>query len=403
MALILPPTRPTQLVRASFGNPLARGLAALYMYETHGAFRDSVTGKIGTANANQSIANSQEGRVLQYNGSAQVGYTNFTNPNSVLASSCTIIARLRLTAKPGGNAVAAGYVSNYSTGRGPIVGFNSSGNIIGGAVSSSGLSVVADGVDHTGQWVTVGGMPLNTGGQLYINGIYKGINFSGTTAGGPAPVGVYLGRDNSPYFGTFTGQIAWVAAWNRLLSAAEHMAVVRNPYGLLATQPDRRAYNISGGGTAYTLAATAGSYLISGDSANVASARKLGVSPGSYSVTGTAALLAAQRKLGAAPGSYSINGAATSLVAARKLSLSPGVYTINGAAAQTGAQRKLAAAAGSYFVTGQAINTIVIRHYVLPAAAGSYFIQGSGANLTYSGAPLNVSDTQYYRRRKFKR
>lgn len=252
MALLLPPFRPSQFVGANLANPLARGLAAFYCYNSNGSWWNAVNGKIGTTGSGQSALATSEGRVLQYNGSARVAYTNAVNPNAVSGQLVTVIARLKLVSKPGNKCAAAAY-SDAGGSRGSWAGFDSNGFAMAGQFTSNGMMGFADSTDHTGEWVTVAGSndsPTSTGGgfSLWVNGKYIGHSASGSTSASAASQ-VNLGRDPTNYYSNFTGQIAWVAAYNRILSDAEHLAIHRDPYSLIGAVPNRRrTYAVAGGG-----------------------------------------------------------------------------------------------------------------------------------------------------------
>jgi hypothetical protein len=173
------------------------------------------------------------------------------------------------------------------------------------------------------------------------------------------------------------------------------------------------SYLISGAATRTAaqrmLGATTGSYLISGVATRTAAARMLAATAGSYATTGAAARTSVGRMLGAAPGTYTINGAAASLVknsggSTYTLSADAGSYAMTGAAASLAAARKLAANAGSYIVTGQAASLVKVNRYILQADAGSYLIAGSGAILEKSGVgPTSTSDIYTWMRRQLRK
>src|SRR4051812_46081645 len=99
MALIRPRARPIQLVRPGAGSPV-QGLAAFFGFQSNASFWDSVTGKPGTVDANQTRCPVEDGGGLQYNGSARVVYTNLATPAAVSGQFVTIVARMKLVTKP---------------------------------------------------------------------------------------------------------------------------------------------------------------------------------------------------------------------------------------------------------------------------------------------------------------
>lgn len=252
MALIRPPFRPTGLVRAAGQQAPASGLAAFYTFaDTSDAWRDSVTGLKGTTNAGQTRVLTPYGPGLQYNGSARVVYTNFQNPASVATEFLTVVACAKVTTLPGGNACVVTYGTTGS-GRAAICGFNSSGFAMCGAITSAGVIAVNDATNHLGEWVVIAGSGQGSQGAGFgwLNGKNLGSNFGGSGTG--TPTRINIGRDDTNYFSAFTGQVAWVAAFNRILSDAEHMAIVRDPYGFcLGSLAQRRIFFGTAGGNVY--------------------------------------------------------------------------------------------------------------------------------------------------------
>lgn len=86
-------------------------------------------------------------------------------------------------------------------------------------------------------------------------------------------------------------------------------------------------------GTSYTLAAGYGSYVLTGEAAQLLAGRVLAAGHGSYALTGEAATLAAARRLSAASGSDSLTGEPATLAAARALAAAYGGYLLTGQAA----------------------------------------------------------------------
>lgn len=124
----------------------------------------------------------------------------------------------------------------------------------------------------------------------------------------------------------------------------------------------------TGGGTAYSLSCSAGSYAYTGVSAGTKAARKLTSAAGSYAYTGVAAGLVWGKKISAAAGSYSYTGVAATTTAARKLTAAAGSYTYTGVAATL-----------TYVHSGH-------QDYTLACSPGSYLVTGNSATLTTTSA-----------------
>jgi hypothetical protein len=109
-----------------------------------------------------------------------------------------------------------------------------------------------------------------------------------------------------------------------------------------------------GAGTAaYTLTADAGSYTITGQTANLTSTRTLTADAGSYTIGGQDATLSYGRILTADAGAYTIGGQDASLTSTRTLTADAGAYTISGQDAALTSTRTLTAEAGAYVISGQ--------------------------------------------------
>lgn len=140
-----------------------------------------------------------------------------------------------------------------------------------------------------------------------------------------------------------------------------------------------------GGGPTYTLTASAGSFSLTGNAANLTAIRKITAATASVSLTGNGAGLSANRKLLAATGSYTLTGNSTGLVAQRKLLATTRAYVLTGNSAGLTAQRKLLASVGTFTLTGIAANLtytpISGATYTLTASSGAFVLTGNAAGL----------------------
>lgn len=133
----------------------------------------------------------------------------------------------------------------------------------------------------------------------------------------------------------------------------------------------------------YILTANAGSFALSGQSANLLLGRKLTGGTGALSLSGQAANLLVGRKLIGAAGAYTLGGQAATLKMGRKLSGAAGAFTLGGQAAGLKMGRKLSAGAGAFVLNGQnaSLTYTPVGAYVLSAAAGSFAATGQDAGL----------------------
>ena len=89
-------------------------------------------------------------------------------------------------------------------------------------------------------------------------------------------------------------------------------------------------YTAVASGPTYTLTADAGSYTLSGQTANLLASRLLTANAGSYSVTGQDASLIVSRLLSAEQGNYTLTGNDASLIINRLLTAEAGSYMLSG-------------------------------------------------------------------------
>lgn len=163
----------------------------------------------------------------------------------------------------------------------------------------------------------------------------------------------------------------YLAAVSPYESTKEQLASLsRDPLQLLEPYPWWMFAMDAVASSGYTLAADAGSFTYTGQTATLRVARKLVAGAGAFSFTGQTATLRVARKIGAAAGAYTLAGADAGLI-----------YSGSGA--------RLTAEAGSYGLTGAAATLRVARR--LAAASGSYVFSGGAATLTYSGEAVSVT------------
>lgn len=130
---------------------------------------------------------------------------------------------------------------------------------------------------------------------------------------------------------------------------------------------------------AYSLTAAAGSFALTGQSANLRAARKLAASAGSFTLTGQSAGLLFGHKLSASLGAFTLTGNAATFRLTRGLTAVAGSFVLTGQAAVLAKGYSFSATAGSFALTGQPASLLVTRR--LTAVAGSFVLSGQTAGL----------------------
>jgi hypothetical protein len=129
-----------------------------------------------------------------------------------------------------------------------------------------------------------------------------------------------------------------------------------------------------GTGTTYTLAATAGSFSLTGVNTGLLKNLKLICSAGSYVLTGVDILINKAISLTASVGSYIFTGGMVSFLRGKIMSVSVGVYELTGVNIDVHRVINLITSAGSYALTG--INVLFNRCYCLTTEVGTFILTG---------------------------
>jgi hypothetical protein len=156
---------------------------------------------------------------------------------------------------------------------------------------------------------------------------------------------------------------------------------------------------VTNAAAAFSLAADAGSYAITGTAATLTHKWVLAAGAGSYALTGTAATITHAWRIAAGAGSYALTGTAASLLHAWRLSAGAGSYALTGTAASLLHSWKLAAGAGSYVMTGTDAGLVKFTPgaFSLAADSGTYLITGTDAQFIKAfPTALLVIDTDTY-------
>jgi hypothetical protein len=156
------------------------------------------------------------------------------------------------------------------------------------------------------------------------------------------------------------------------------ISLTRNPWQVFASRPRLRKAAV---GVHYTLAASTGSYSLTGVAAGLSASRRLSATTGSYALTGPAAQLRGHRRLLAQGASYALTAPAALLSVSRRLTAGLGAYVVSGPAANLRAHRRLTAAKGTYTFTGNSAGLLLSAAFVLTADVGSYSLGASTAAL----------------------
>lgn len=138
------------------------------------------------------------------------------------------------------------------------------------------------------------------------------------------------------------------------------------------------------GAGGYTLAADAGSFSLSGQTAGLKRGLKVAGAVGSFALSGQGAGLVRGRPMTVDAGAFSLSGQAAALRTARVLAGSSGSFALTGqdatlTYAPAGGSVVLNAEAGAFSLTGQAAG--VARGLKLPSAAGAFEEVGQSAGL----------------------
>ena len=138
----------------------------------------------------------------------------------------------------------------------------------------------------------------------------------------------------------------------------------------------------TGGGTAYTLTASSGSFSLTGQAANLKRGRRLVAAAAAFVLTGQAVTLTKGRRIQANAATFSLGGQNVGLRAARRITGGAGSYALNGQNATLKATRRIAAGAGSYTLTGQSASFDISKK--MAAQAGAFMLTGRAAGLIYA-------------------
>jgi hypothetical protein len=369
--LAKPPVGP----RLNYADPLARGLAAAWLFNERGGTRiknQAVLGYAGSdagrydgtvAGSDLQWGSALDGPILRPGSGTQ----SMTFGTITSGTTFSIAFRMRRTTTGAAYQTLLTESSNQ-----------------GLWLRSGGLFTYYFGGDHTlGPTLAVGTLydvvvSCNAGAMtMYVDGTPD----AATVASVPS-IG-WTHSLNDPGGDSFVGDLHHLQVWvGRALTWQDANALRADPY---------RAFRFrrlpvplhSSAATAYALAADAGSYTLTGSAAALKAARLLTAAAGAYTLTGSAATVRVARLLSAAAGAYVVTGQAAGLYKGRTLTAGAGSYGLSGGAAALKVARKIVANAGTYALTGSdatLIYTIVStsgRVYILPATGRTFVLPDS--------------------------
>ncbi len=269
----------------------------------------------------------------------------------------TVLAKIRLLAYPANQALLLAFSqtnepsAEYST----IVGFGSSGHLIGYAYDGSTRKATSSSTLSLNTWYDIAVTFENLNGiSLYINNSSTadgtqvlGTQYNSWSSGPVIKVGGSTGGSGTNDFNNFLhADIADLQVFDHILIGSEIQAVWD-------------AYPADS--IAYTLTAAQGSFTLTGESANLVQSRILTAAQGAFSLTGEAAALFQSHTLAAAQGSFSLTGESLVFALARLVLAGQGSFALTGQDATFGATNRLTADMGSFVLTGQAANLFATR------------------------------------------
>lgn len=120
------------------------------------------------------------------------------------------------------------------------------------------------------------------------------------------------------------------------------------------------------------IAASAGAFVLTGADAGLKAGRKLTASAASFVLTGADAGLKAGRKIAADAGAFALAGAAASFVRGRTMVADAGAFVLTGAAATLSRGSKMVADGAAFVLTGASAGLSVVRKLV--ASAGAFAV-----------------------------
>lgn len=138
-----------------------------------------------------------------------------------------------------------------------------------------------------------------------------------------------------------------------------------------------------GGGTAYSLSGSAGSFALTGEALTPSAGRPLSASAGAFALTGKSAAFAVGRLLSAAAGAFTLTGKAITPSAGHSLAAGAGSFMLTGEATTLARGKGLSGTPGSFALTGESLGAAMGR--LLSGGVGSFTIGGQAAALARGG------------------
>lgn len=216
----------------------------------------------------------------------------------------------------------------------------------------------------------------NINQRIYVDGVEVATNaLTATVTNNAANVTIGMLPDTGE---KMSGDMSHVRCWNRSLNAAEVKQLYTNPWYFYKKPSFRNRVSFVGA-TAYTLACSVGTFVLSGISTGLILARKLTATTSSFALTGTSTVFTVARKLTASAVSFSQTGVSAGIVHSKKLVAALTSFTMTGTATGLIVARKLTAGATSCTLSGTNASFLIARR--LNSGAGTFSLNGSAAGL----------------------
>lgn len=246
-------------------------------------------------------------------------------------------------------------------------------------VGSSGFGNCTVSGMSTGTWYHIVASHDSVANQILLvvnNGTPATYSYSGGGATNSADFEIGKSTHDGLYFDGIIDEVAFRKG--SCFSPSEITDLYNSGAGL--------AYG-SFGGTNYTLAASNGSFTLTGQTTALKVGRKLTAAQASFTLTGQSANTLKGFKLTAAQASFTLSGQAASFPVTRKLTAAQATFTLSGQAAALQKGFTLSAAQASFTLTGQAAS--LKAGLKLTAAQASFTLTGQSAGL-YKGKTLTA-------------
>ena len=238
---------------------------------------------------------------------------------------------------------------------------------------------------NTSNGVTSGSITTATSGDLIWSACFASAGVSMTQGTG------YTAGTNLGGF-TFLGSEYKIQSASGAVAATFTVGTNNTP-----TMTGVFALKAAGAGPiAYTLAGAEGAFVISGQAATTAAARKMAGVEGAFTISGQTAGMLRGIKMGNSEGSFTISGQSSTELRGIKMGGAEGAFTISGQSGVLGHGINMAAVEGSFAISGEPAKFPVALS--MNGLEGTFTINGLGASLVYTpsgGGPTPVHSNPF--------